>query len=50
MLHIQFDKMDDFLSGLKVSSKGTWLIKIAPFGQIVYYTYNETDFSNFAMQ
>ena len=50
MLHIQFDEMNGFLSGLEVSSKGKWLIKNAPFGQIVYYTYNETDFSNFAMQ
>jgi len=49
-LQIHFDKTYGYLSGLELSNKGQWLIKNAPFGQIVYYTYNETDYLNFASQ
>ena len=49
-LLIQFDKKYGYLSGLEISDKGQWLIKNAPFGQVVYYTYNETDYLNFANQ
>lgn len=48
MMHIQFDTVHGSLFALQVSDTMQWLLKDTLFGEVVYHTYNETDFTNFA--
>ena len=47
-MHVQFDSVTGTLSSLQNSDTGQWLLKSTCFGKVMYHTYNETDFNNFA--
>lgn len=47
-IHVQFDTVHGPLSALKVSDTEEWLLKDTLFGEVVYHTYNESDFMRFA--
>jgi len=47
-VHVQFDTVHGPLSALQNTDTSQWLLKDTLFGEVVYHTYNETDFTNFA--
>ena len=49
-MHIEFDTVHGALSALQASDTGQWLLKDTLFGEVVYHTYNESDFMHFASE
>ena len=49
-MQVEFNGTHGFLSSLLMLDTKQWLIKDAPFGQVVYHTYNQTDFDKFTNQ
>jgi len=46
-MQIKFNKSFGYLSSLREVKSSKWLIKDAPFGQVIYHSYNQTDFDRF---
>ena len=46
-MQVEFNKSFGFLTGLREVNSGKWLINDVPFGQVVYHSYNQTDFDQF---
>ena len=49
-LHVEFDTVRGPISALQISDTGEWLLKDTLFGDVVYHTYNESDFMHFASE
>ena len=46
-MQVEFNKSFGFMTGLREVNSGQWLINNVPFGQVVYHSYNQTDFDHY---